>query len=171
LKRCPLQSLIKIQEIIIALPDVNIPEVGLPSFFLYLDIYLIKFTYILRITFGLNRNIIIADGCIISDAHLERAVIGVRSTIQSGATIRNSIVMGADYYEQDRHVDERQPAIGIGRNCVIDRAIIDKNARIADGVVITPEGKPTDFDGENYFIRDGIVIVPKNAIIPAGFWI
>ena len=63
------------------------------------------------------------------------------------------------------------PPIGIGRNCVIDRAIIDKNARIADGVVITPEGKPADLDAGNYFIRDGIVVVPKNAVIPAGFWI
>jgi glucose-1-phosphate adenylyltransferase len=117
------------------------------------------------------RQAIISDGCIISDAHLERAVIGVRSIIQSGATIRNSIVMGADYFEQDRQAGAKGPAIGIGRNCVIDRAIIDKNARIADGAVITPEGKPADFDGDNYFIRDGIVIVPKNAVIPAGFWI
>jgi glucose-1-phosphate adenylyltransferase len=92
--------------------------------------------------------------------------------IQTGATIRNSIVMGADYYETDSSlVPEGAPPIGIGRNCVIDRAIIDKNARIADGVVITPEGKPADFDGGNYFIRDGIVVVPKNAVIPAGFWI
>jgi glucose-1-phosphate adenylyltransferase len=117
------------------------------------------------------RQAIISDGCIISDAHLERSVIGIRSIIQSGATIRNSIIMGADYFEQDRHHDADHPAIGIGRNCVIDRAIIDKNARIADGVVITPEGKPADLDAENYFIRDGIVIVPKNATIPAGFWI
>jgi glucose-1-phosphate adenylyltransferase len=118
------------------------------------------------------RQAIIADGCIISDAHIERSVIGVRSIIDSGATIRNSIVMGADYYETDSQTDRhRHPRIGIGRNCVIDRAIIDKNARIADGVVITPEGKPTDFDGGNYFIRDGIVVVPKNAVIPAGFWI
>jgi glucose-1-phosphate adenylyltransferase len=89
--------------------------------------------------------------------------------------------MGADYFElapvspsgggHDRHTDSGLPAIGIGRNCVIDRAIIDKNARIADGVVITPEGKPPNFDGENYFIRDGIVVVPKNAVIPASFWI
>ena len=124
-----------------------------------------------KVNGAILRQAIIADGCIISDAHLERCVIGVRSTIQSGATIRDSIVMGADYFEQDRHADEKQPAIGIGRNCVIDRAIIDKNARIADGVVITPEGKPADFDGDNYFIRDGIVIVPKNAVSPAGFWI
>ena len=118
------------------------------------------------------RQAIIADGCIISDAHLERCVIGVRSIIQTGATIRNSIVMGADFYETDPASSQRGlTPIGIGRNCVIDRAIIDKNARIADGVVITPEGKPADLDAGNYFIRDGIVVVPKNAVIPPGFWI
>jgi len=118
------------------------------------------------------RQSIVADGCIISDAHIERSVIGVRSVIQTGATIRNSIVMGADYYETDpTTVPRGVPAIGVGRNCVIDRAIIDKNARIADGAVITPEGKPADMDAGNYFIRDGIVVVPKNAVIPAGFWI
>jgi glucose-1-phosphate adenylyltransferase len=116
------------------------------------------------------RQAIISDGCIISDAHLERCVVGIRSVIQSGATIRNSIVMGADYFELER-TDSSQLAMGIGRNCVIDRAIIDKNARIADGVVITPEGKPPNLDGDNYFIRDGIVVIPKNAVIPAGFWI
>ena len=117
------------------------------------------------------RQALISDGCIISDAHIERSVIGIRSIIESGATIRNSIIMGADYFEEDRPSDAGAPAIGIGRNCVIDRAIIDKNARIADGAVITPEGKPASHDAENYFIRDGIVVVPKNAVIPAGFWI
>jgi glucose-1-phosphate adenylyltransferase len=117
------------------------------------------------------RQAIISDGCIISDAHLERSVIGIRSIIQSGATIRNSIIMGADYFEQDRPRDPSLPAIGIGRSCVIDRAIIDKNARIADGVVITPEGKAANLDADNYFIRDGVVVVPKNAVIPAGLWI
>jgi len=117
------------------------------------------------------RQAIISDGCIISDAHLERCVVGIRSIIQSGATIRNSIVMGADYFEQDRVENSGQVPIGIGRNCVIDRAIIDKNARISDGVVITPEGKPENLDTDNYFIRDGIVVIPKNALIPAGSWI
>ena len=118
------------------------------------------------------RQAIIADGCIISDAHIERSVIGVRSAINTGATIRNSIVMGADFYETDAGMTAHGlPPIGIGRHCVIDRAIIDKNARIADGVVITPEGKPANVDAENYFIRDGIVVVPKNAVIPAGVWI
>ena len=118
------------------------------------------------------RQAIVADGCVITDAHIERSVIGVRSTIQSGATIRNSIVMGADYYESEASLRKTDvPPIGVGKNCVIDRAIIDKNARIADGVVITPEGKPENVDAENYFIRDGIVVIPKNAVIPAGCWI
>ncbi len=116
------------------------------------------------------RQAIISDGCIISDAHLERSVIGIRSVIQSGATIRNSIVMGADYFELDQ-IGSSQPPIGIGKNCVIDRAIIDKNARIGDGVVITPEGKSSNFDAGNFFIRDGIVVIPKNAVIQTGFWV
>ncbi len=113
------------------------------------------------------RQAIISDGCIISDAHLERCVVGIRSIIQRGATIRNSVVMGADYYE----TEPTEVPIGIGKNCVIDRAIIDKNARIADGVVITPEGKPENVDAENYYIRDGIVVIPKDATIPPGSWI
>ena len=117
------------------------------------------------------RQAIISDGCIISDAHIERSVVGIRSIIQSGATIRDSVIMGADYFEQDQPATTGVPSMGVGRNCVIDRAIIDKNARIADGVVITPEGKAANLDAENYFIRDGIVVVPKNAVIPAGFWI
>src|SRR5213596_181820 len=76
------------------------------------------------------RQAIISDGCIISDAHLERCVVGIRSIIQSGATIRNSIVMGADHFELDLATESGRPLIGIGRNCVIERTIIDKNARI-----------------------------------------
>ncbi len=119
------------------------------------------------------RQAIISDGCIISDAHIERCVIGVRSVIHSGATIRNSIVMGADYYEHEspERLVPGLPPIGIGRNCVLDHCIIDKNARIGEGVVITPDGKPNNFDAENYYIRDGIIVVPKNAVIPAGTWI
>src|SRR5262245_18463616 len=118
------------------------------------------------------RQAIVSDGCIISDAHIERSVIGVRSIIRSGATIRNSVIMGGDYFEAAAPKQTPDlPPIGIGRNCVIDRAIIDKNARIGDGVVITPEGKEANLDANNYFIRDGIVVVPKDAVIPAGFWI
>ena len=84
-------------------------------------------------------------------------------------------MMGADFYqtkeEMQADLDSGRPRIGVGRNSHIKRAIIDKNARIGDGVVITPEGKSQNLDADNYFIRDGIVVVPKNAVIPEGFWI
>ncbi len=119
------------------------------------------------------RNAIISDGCILTDARLERCVIGIRSIISSGAELRDVVLMGADYYEGDprEKVVPGAPAIGIGRNCVIKRAIIDKNARIGDGVVITPEGKPDNYDSEHYTIRDGVVVIPKNAIIPSDSWV
>jgi glucose-1-phosphate adenylyltransferase len=115
------------------------------------------------------RRAIIADGCIISQANIERAVIGIRSVIENGSTIRNAVLMGADFYQDDDpHPLPGRPPLGIGRDCVIEGAIIDKNVRIGDGVVITPEGKPADVDGENYYIRDGVIVVPKGAVIPAG---
>jgi glucose-1-phosphate adenylyltransferase len=119
------------------------------------------------------RNAIISDGCILTDARLERCVIGIRSIISSGAELRDVVLMGADYYEGDprEKVVPGAPPIGIGRNCVIKRAIIDKNARIGDGVVITPEGKPDNYDSEHYTIRDGVVVIPKNAIIPSDSWV
>jgi glucose-1-phosphate adenylyltransferase len=118
------------------------------------------------------RHAIIADGCIISDAHIERAIIGVRSKIETGATIRNSVVMGADFYEDELSPsDGNVPPLGIGRNSVIDRAIIDKNARIGQGVVITPDGKAPNLDADDYYMRDGVVVVPKNAVIRDGTWI
>ncbi|MGA3169802.1 MAG: glucose-1-phosphate adenylyltransferase [Chthoniobacteraceae bacterium] len=116
---------------------------------------------------------IISDGCKISDAHIERAVIGIRSYIGSGSSIRNSIVMGADFYDADMAAKEKAGDVpyGIGKNCVIDHTIVDKNARIGDGSVISPEGKPESMDGDNFYVRDGIVIIPKNAVLPQGTWI
>jgi glucose-1-phosphate adenylyltransferase len=115
------------------------------------------------------RSAIIADGCIITDANIERAIIGIRSVIESGSSIRNSVLMGADFY-QGEHPQSifDAPPLGIGRHCVIEGAIIDKNARIGDGVVIRAEGKPANVDGANYYIRDGVVVIPKGAVIPAG---
>jgi glucose-1-phosphate adenylyltransferase len=112
---------------------------------------------------------IIADGCIITDAHIERAVIGIRTVIESGTKIRNSVLMGADFYSGEASAAKSgAPPVGIGRHCHIEGAIIDKNARIGEGVVITPDGKPANADGENYYIRDGVVVVPKGAVIAAG---
>jgi len=116
---------------------------------------------------------VISDGCKIGEAHIERSVIGIRSYIGSGTSVRNSIVMGADFYDHDMAAKEKAGDVpyGIGKNCVVEHTIVDKNARIGDGSVIAPEGKPASFDGPNYYIRDGIVIIPKNAIIEPGTWI
>ena len=112
---------------------------------------------------------IIADGCIITDAHIDRSVIGIRSVIGSGTTIRNSVLMGAGFYQAEAWEPKPSaPPLGIGRHCHIEGAIIDKNARIGEGVVITPNGKPANLDAENYFIRDGVVVVTKGAMIPNG---
>ena len=115
---------------------------------------------------------IISDGSHIFDSRVERCVVGIRSIIRSGSTVKNTILMGADYYDDDvTDAPAGAPPIGIGRNCIIDHAIIDKNARIGDGVVISPEGKSQDFDGEGYYVRDGIVVIPKNSVIAPGTWI
>jgi glucose-1-phosphate adenylyltransferase len=117
------------------------------------------------------REALISDGCIITDAHVETTVVGLRSIIERGTTIRETILMGADFYSGADGTDPNRPAPGIGRNCRIERAIIDKNVHIGDNVVITPEGKPEHMDHENFYIRDGIVIIPKDAVIPANTWI
>ncbi|MFZ5624731.1 MAG: glucose-1-phosphate adenylyltransferase [Gemmatimonadota bacterium] len=113
---------------------------------------------------------VIADGCIINDAWIERSLIGVRSNIAAGATIKHSIIMGQDFYETaSGHVPPPgAPPMGIGPMTYIERTIVDKNARIGEGVRISPDGKPAHMDGPNFYIRDGIVVIPKNTIIPAG---
>jgi glucose-1-phosphate adenylyltransferase len=112
---------------------------------------------------------ILADGCIMNDARIEHSVVGVRSRIQSGATIRHALIMGQDYYDSpDRVPAPGAPTMGIGHGAWIEGTIVDKNARIGDNVRITPDGKPGFLDGANYFIRDGIVIIPKGGVIMSG---
>jgi len=114
----------------------------------------------------------IADGCIIVDATIEHSIIGIRSRIESGCVIKDSILMGLDDYETPEEtqagIARGIPPLGIGKNTRIERAIIDKNARIGDNVHISPEGKPENYDGDNYNIRDGIVVVPKGGVIRSG---
>ena len=115
---------------------------------------------------------IVSDGCVIVDATIEHAVIGIRSRIEAGATVKNAIIMGQDDYETPAEIADARakgiPPQGIGPGSFIERAIIDKNARIGANVRISPEGKPAEFDGDNYHVRDGIVVVPKGAIIRDG---
>ena len=83
---------------------------------------------------------------------IEHSLVGVRARIEAGATIRDSLIMGADYYETpDRAPPVGAPPIGIGQGTTIERAIVDKNARIGDSVRISPEGKPANFDGPNFY--------------------
>ena len=109
---------------------------------------------------------LLCDGCIIERATIDHSIIGVRSIIGEGTVLKNVILMGADYYEADLGVyGGGPPHVGIGRNCSIQDAIIDKNARIGDNVVISPENKDKEMTGEGFYIRDGIVVIPKNSVI------
>ena len=114
----------------------------------------------------------IADGCIIVDAQIAHSIIGIRSRIETGTTIKDCIIMGHDDYETPEEIQaglaRGLPPLGIGRNTYIERAIVDKNARIGDNVRISPEGKPENYDGDNFNIRDGIVVVPKGGVIRSG---
>jgi glucose-1-phosphate adenylyltransferase len=117
--------------------------------------------------------VMLADGCLLQDVVITDSVIGLRSIIGPGVRISRSVIMGADFYEDSaRRAANRQsgrPDIGIGSGSTIEGAIIDKNARIGHNVVIRPHPRVTDMvEEENYVIRDGIVIVPKNAVIPDG---
>jgi glucose-1-phosphate adenylyltransferase len=115
---------------------------------------------------------VIADGCVIVDARIDHAVIGIRSRIEAGAVVKDSILMGHDDYETPHEVEmaaaKGLPPFGVGRNTYIERSIIDKNARIGANVRLSPEGKPENYDGDNYYIRDGIVVVPKGGVILDG---
>jgi glucose-1-phosphate adenylyltransferase len=117
---------------------------------------------------------LIADGCEIGrGAVIENSVIGVRAQIGENAIIRNSYIMGSDVYEQPRHLASNtranRPNIGIGANSRIEKAIIDKNARIGKGVKIINDANIIDSDeAPHYVIRDGIVVIPKGTILPDG---
>jgi glucose-1-phosphate adenylyltransferase len=110
------------------------------------------------------QDVLIAEGCRIRKAEITHSIVGIRSQIAEGALIKDSIVMGADYYETKRGT----LPIGIGANCHIESAILDKNVQIGDGVVIKPFPRNRDIDGDRYYVRDGIVVIAKDTEIPAG---
>jgi glucose-1-phosphate adenylyltransferase len=115
---------------------------------------------------------VISEGCILNRAVITHSIIGLRSFVSAGTVLNRVILLGSDYYESLESIQEHEkagkPRIGIGANCRIENTIVDKNARIGNNVVISPAGKPEKVDHPNYFIRDGIVIVPKNGVIPHG---
>ena len=119
-------------------------------------------------------NSMISEGCILNGVYARNSIIGLRSRIDAGARIENAIIMGADFFESldemRANVEQNKPHIGIGSNSTIRRAIVDKNARIGKNVRLVNGQNLETRDGENgcYFIREGIIIVPKNAIIKDG---
>jgi glucose-1-phosphate adenylyltransferase len=108
--------------------------------------------------------VLLTEGCRIRRAEISDSIMGLRAQVAEGAHIKSSIIMGGDHYEVDGQPDI---PIGIGPGCQIEGAIVDKNARIGANVVIRPfpKGHP-DVDTENWLVRDGIVVVPKDGIIP-----
>ncbi len=119
-----------------------------------------------RILNATIKDCVLAEGCRINGCNLSTSILGIRSVLMPGAHVERTIVMGADFYEYE--VAPQPIPMGIGRNSRISQAIIDKNARIGENVVIQGSDDLPDGDGEGYAIRDGIVIVLKNAQIPDG---
>jgi glucose-1-phosphate adenylyltransferase len=117
--------------------------------------------------------VVLGDGAIITNSSVKHSVIGVRTFIDEGSALEDCVVMGADYYETPEqlaaNLAKSKPRLGIGKNCRISGSIIDKNTRIGDGCVLSPVGKPdgTYIDGA-VIIRDGVLVVPKNAVVPPG---
>ena len=110
---------------------------------------------------------IIADGCFLDRCRINDSVVGIRAFVQAGATISHSVLLGADYYE-DADPKDGVPDLGIGRDVVLERVIVDKNARIGDGARLTNAQGVDEADGDGYYIRGGIIVVPKNGVIRPG---
>jgi glucose-1-phosphate adenylyltransferase len=110
---------------------------------------------------------VVAEGCEIDRCSVAQSVVGIRSHVREGARITRSVLLGADYYDS---ADRRGggPPLGIGRGAVLDRVIIDKNARVGAGVRLVNEKGVEEMDGPGFYIRNGIVIVPKGAVVEDG---
>ena len=118
-------------------------------------------------------HVIIGDGCLVTDSSLKHCVISIRSILGENSNLEDVVMMGADSFQTEKEVAADlaggRPRIGVGRNCRIKRAIIDKNARIGDNVTLSPEGKADGDYPHDIVIRDGILCVCKGAVIPSGF--
>lgn len=110
---------------------------------------------------------LISEGCMIRQALIENSVVGLRSVVNKKAVVKRSVIMGTDYFEFEASEMNKIP-LGIGEHSIIENAIIDKNVRIGARVTIKNAKKLQEADGGNYYIRDGVVIIPKDAVIPDG---
>jgi len=110
---------------------------------------------------------ILCEGSIISDSKIAHSLVGIRAIVRQGAEIESSIVMGAREYESETGESHEIP-LGIGRDCRLKNVIVDLNARIGEGCVLTNEKGVKELDGEAWCIRGGIIVVPRDAVVPAG---
>jgi len=120
-----------------------------------------------RLTDCAVRQSIVVDGCYIDRCAIDESIVGLRTHIRSGARITRSVLLGADFYE-DGDPAPGTPKLGIGHDVVLERVIVDKNARIGDGARLTNERSVGHADGDSYYIRGGIIVVPKGAVIAPG---
>jgi len=109
---------------------------------------------------------IVAEGCYLDTCEVRESVVGIRTYVGTGAKITRSVLLGADFY-QDDDIPGQVP-LGIGNNVVLDRVIVDKNARIGHGVRLVNEAGVQEADGDGYYIRNGIIIVPKHGVLRDG---
>lgn len=110
------------------------------------------------------KDVQLAEGCRIQKASITNSIIGLRSQIGAGTQIKDTIMMGSDYYNSPS-IRPADVPIGIGANCIIEGAILDKNVRIGEGVVIKPFPRGTEMDAGTWVVQDGIVVIPKDTII------
>ena len=113
------------------------------------------------------RDSLISEGCFLDRCNIDDSVVGIRAHIESGTQVTRSVLLGADFYEDGAPLGGT-PALGVGRDVVLNRVIIDKNARIGDGARLVNEKHIEHVDGNGYYIRGGIIVVPKGGIIPPG---
>lgn len=111
---------------------------------------------------------IVTEGCIIEGSLIRHSIVGVRGYVGAETEVHDSYIMGADYFNWEEATDPSHPQLGIGRRCKIENAIIDKNARIGDEVMISPAGKKEGEKTDLYVVRDGVIVIPKNTVIPSG---
>jgi glucose-1-phosphate adenylyltransferase len=116
-------------------------------------------------------NVLLADGCQIHQSEITNAVIGLRSQVSDGVKLKNTILMGADYYDPSDMSRQSNIPLGIGSDCQIEGAILDKNVRVGEGVIIKPFPKGTNDDRGNWSIKDGIVVIPKSCVLESGTYI
>ena len=115
------------------------------------------------------REAIVAEGCYLDRCSIEQSVVGIRTYVGRGAEIRRSVLLGADYFGDPERVSrDRRPHLGIGCDVVLDRVIVDKNARIGDRARLVNAQGVQEADGDGYFIRNGIIVVPKDGTIAPG---